>query len=273
MFAKHTIGAVAIAVAFGISGSSAYAATLLYDNTTGGTGTYPGALVETFTVNQTGVAVTSLAAYDSAAFNSSGPTGITTNIYVGLYNDTTGSAAIAAVNFNGTAYNGTGGSYFVTKSLSTSYSLVSGDTYSIEAWGFNSTNGDYYKSGGAVSFNPSIYLLTNVPGNSAASGQTATNIDGTTTGGLMNALYGNTDAYTGPNPCMTGPPSVTCTTDGPVLRFNSTDAFAAGSLVVSQINTDLTTPLPAALPLFASGLGALGLLGWRRKRKAAAIAA
>jgi hypothetical protein len=30
------------------------------------------------------------------------------------------------------------------------------------------------------------------------------------------------------------------------------------------------TPLPAALPLFASGLGALGLLGWRRKRKAAA---
>jgi hypothetical protein len=29
-----------------------------------------------------------------------------------------------------------------------------------------------------------------------------------------------------------------------------------------------TTPLPAALPLFASvGLGALGLIGWRRKRK------
>jgi hypothetical protein len=35
-----------------------------------------------------------------------------------------------------------------------------------------------------------------------------------------------------------------------------------------------TTPLPAALPLFATGLGAMGLLGWRRKRKAfAAIAA
>jgi hypothetical protein len=30
----------------------------------------------------------------------------------------------------------------------------------------------------------------------------------------------------------------------------------------------LATPLPAALPLFATGLGALGLLGWRRKRKA-----
>lgn len=32
----------------------------------------------------------------------------------------------------------------------------------------------------------------------------------------------------------------------------------------------LATPLPAALPLFATSLGALGLLGWRRKRKAKA---
>jgi hypothetical protein len=36
---------------------------------------------------------------------------------------------------------------------------------------------------------------------------------------------------------------------------------------------DLATPLPAALPLFASGLGALGLFGWRRKKKASAFAA
>ena len=32
------------------------------------------------------------------------------------------------------------------------------------------------------------------------------------------------------------------------------------------------TPLPGALPLFATGIGALGLLGWRRKRKAQAVA-
>jgi hypothetical protein len=30
-----------------------------------------------------------------------------------------------------------------------------------------------------------------------------------------------------------------------------------------------TTPLPAALPLFASGIGALGLFGWRRRRRKA----
>ena len=36
-----------------------------------------------------------------------------------------------------------------------------------------------------------------------------------------------------------------------------------------EVNDPFTvaTPLPAALPLFATGLGALGLLGWRRKRK------
>jgi hypothetical protein len=38
--------------------------------------------------------------------------------------------------------------------------------------------------------------------------------------------------------------------------------------------TVTTTPLPAALPLFSGGLAALGLFGWRRKRKnGAALAA
>ena len=33
------------------------------------------------------------------------------------------------------------------------------------------------------------------------------------------------------------------------------------------------TPLPAALPLFATGVGGLGLLGWRKKRKNATVLA
>ena len=37
-----------------------------------------------------------------------------------------------------------------------------------------------------------------------------------------------------------------------------------------SLNGVVSTPLPGALPLFATGLGALGLLAWCRKRKAAA---
>lgn len=37
--------------------------------------------------------------------------------------------------------------------------------------------------------------------------------------------------------------------------------------------TPATVPLPGALPLFATGLGALGLLGWRKRRKSAAVTA
>jgi hypothetical protein len=42
--------------------------------------------------------------------------------------------------------------------------------------------------------------------------------------------------------------------------------------LISGNFSDAATPLPAALPLFATGLGALGLLGWRRKRNAKAAA-
>jgi hypothetical protein len=42
---------------------------------------------------------------------------------------------------------------------------------------------------------------------------------------------------------------------------------------VLQASSIAEVPLPAAFPLFATGLGAFGLLGWRRKKKAAAIAA
>jgi hypothetical protein len=56
-----------------------------------------------------------------------------------------------------------------------------------------------------------------------------------------------------------------------VLLSSTGFSFEFANLTVSDPPT--ATPLPAALPLFATGLGALGLLGWRRKRKNAAIAA
>ena len=68
-----------------------------------------------------------------------------------------------------------------------------------------------------------------------------------------------------------------------LLDPNSSTAFITGLTFVSDEDatfsgtmTPLTaeTPIPATLPLFVSGLGALGLLGWqRRRKKTAAITA
>ena len=51
------------------------------------------------------------------------------------------------------------------------------------------------------------------------------------------------------------------------------DCIANVPIVFDVTLASSSTPLPAALPLFATGLGALGLLGWRRKRKATAALA
>jgi hypothetical protein len=52
--------------------------------------------------------------------------------------------------------------------------------------------------------------------------------------------------------------------DGTVATAEETGTVVIGTAAVS------TTPLPAALPLFATGLGVMGLFGWRRKRQTAA---
>ena len=56
----------------------------------------------------------------------------------------------------------------------------------------------------------------------------------------------------------------------PACNFNISGNITSGNLSVELVNPDERvnpTPLPAALPLFASGLGAMGLFGWWRRRK------
>jgi hypothetical protein len=120
---------------------------------------------------------------------------------------------------------------------------------------------------------------------------------GSTTQGEAWDVYGSTSANTGLTLLKDGPANDQGNTyflpdkngalqaynyfyfvyDGPPRTQNSTcggcnvllTAFGGDILTTT---TQSSTPLPAALPLFATGLGSLGLLGWRRKRKAQAIA-
>jgi Protein of unknown function (DUF642) len=66
----------------------------------------------------------------------------------------------------------------------------------------------------------------------------------------------------------------TATSDLTLLTFiDSQGGFNAG-IYLDDVSVDpvATTPIPAALPLLASGLGALGLLGWRRKWTSRSVA-
>jgi hypothetical protein len=55
-----------------------------------------------------------------------------------------------------------------------------------------------------------------------------------------------------------------------LLFTQASPSGSQASPIFDNVRITDATPLPAALPLFASGLGALGFLGWRRKRRASA---
>jgi hypothetical protein len=58
----------------------------------------------------------------------------------------------------------------------------------------------------------------------------------------------------------------------PDITVASVDGTLSGTFTFDFTPPVAATPLPAALPLFATGIGGLGLLGWRRKRKVRAVA-
>jgi hypothetical protein len=74
----------------------------------------------------------------------------------------------------------------------------------------------------------------------------------------------SSSAYCNDVPCPAGSWSGLGTSGGGDLTDVYTGYYYTTFLIAAS------SPLPAALPLFATGLGALGLLGWRRKRKALA---
>src|SRR5450759_5859565 len=98
------------------------------------------------------------------------------------------------------------------------------------------------------------------------------------------SFYGSNDGTGTPLYSVTGSSLLIQTFGNDLVTFLDLDGFFNSVLLSSTGNSfefanltawdpPIATPLPGALPLFATGLGALGLLGWRRKRKAAAVAA
>ena len=60
---------------------------------------------------------------------------------------------------------------------------------------------------------------------------------------------------------------------GAVYNFSDVNPIIPDVMYSGVTGTITAIPLPAALPLFATGIVGLPLLGWRRKRKTALIAA
>jgi hypothetical protein len=77
-------------------------------------------------------------------------------------------------------------------------------------------------------------------------------------GPAINNFYGFSDTASGDTLSIGGGNSFNLYGTGIPSTDVGTVAFAVAA-----------TPLPAALPLFAGGVGALGLFGWRKKRKGA----
>lgn len=93
---------------------------------------------------------------------------------------------------------------------------------------------------------------------------------------LENPVWGNASQNGPAFTVLSGNPfpaiSSVTSTSGPVSAF-----FSSGTLFINwagmpyqtgdTVTVSFETPLPAALPLFASGLTGLGFLGWWRRRK------
>jgi hypothetical protein len=208
-----------------LSIANASAVTLVYnDTTTAGNTAYPFLVSNNFTVNKSGVLIDSLDVFDSTKGT------IGSDLTVSLYNDTT-NTAVATVDFKGTAYNGVNGSFFVSKTISL-VSLIQGDTYSVEAWGFSPTQLYVDTSGTSkVTFNSLGGALSDL---------SATNFAGGVPSPPCNMITGSNCSGVGN------------------LNVHGTDFFGAGSIDA--------VPEPSTWAMLILGFCGLGFVAYRRKQ-------
>ena len=81
--------------------------------------------------------------------------------------------------------------------------------------------------------------------------------------GILNFNFDPTDART----TFSGPDNIIWFFMDDYVTSPTHIEGGSGYIESISITVPNSVPLPGALPLFATGLGVLGLLGWRRKRK------
>jgi hypothetical protein len=119
-------------------------------------------------------------------------------------------------------------------------------------WSLSSSGGAFHLDVLGTPIGPS-HLIIGPPG----AGGVYTNANGSIAGnGPHNPFLDQTATFTIDIPGLTTASLVT----GATFSFGTTPG-------VNVTGVPSAVPLPAALPLFAGGLGALGLLGWHRRRK------
>ena len=166
---------------------------------------------------------------------------------------------------------------FIDNNLGTYNPSTQGAISSISASVYKNitTAGDFTSSTYTNTFHPLIYqdgtyYITNIPGPSyTAPGTTGWNLlsqsDLTASDFISFNLLNDTSGTSNPN--FDGDPM-----QFGLVQITSQDVGGISTIDFDPLTLQLTqTPIPAALPLFATGLGGLGLLGWRRKRKAEAV--
>jgi hypothetical protein len=160
------------------------------------------------------------------------------------------SGSLNGVSFNNALFTvtGTGDTAAVTGSCSGVCSNVITAIFSVSGVGSGSLTGPYTafaaNSNGAVGIQDGVDLIDTF--NSAFNSYALSTSIGPITG-TFGGNFGNSFP----------------TSAGPLIYTN-----ASNSTFTAVVGGASAVPLPATLPLFATGLGALGLLGWRRRRKA-----
>lgn len=153
------------------------------------------------------------------------------------------------------------GSYAPTFTALSSATAISFAGYNIHAFNDVSNIDLFLNGGGANLLGGTWGFVAAASGSGSATYNDGTSVPGLSFGGVSAGYY---DTYSQTIATIVG--------SSYTLAFDYNGSGNNNGFVVAAINSVSATPLPATLPLFASGLGALGLLGWRRKRKAQATA-